>query len=247
MQIWQHRINLEYRCYDASTFITLTYRDELPNMELVPSDLTLFIKRLRKYVQPKKIRYFAVGEYGSENCRPHYHIIVFGLGCLDHDSLEKMWGHGFVHQGEVNQKSIRYICKYVVKAMVYQKDPRLEGRHPEFMRSSKQDGGIGMPAIKKIHEKFKNNKYVDIGEIMDHLKIGKKDVLLGRYLTKKLAELMSVDQDRFERRLWDYQDKLIQMHLNQKTWFYQNLLDETEGKRAQQENRIKIFKQRKRI
>ena len=52
---------------------------------LFPEDLQKFIDRLQKFVAKKfqaKFRYFAVGEYGTNSLRPHWHILLF------HDSAE---------------------------------------------------------------------------------------------------------------------------------------------------------------
>lgn len=43
-------------------------------------DLQLFLKRLRKNLTKftdEKIRYYAVGEYGPQTFRPHYHLLLF--------------------------------------------------------------------------------------------------------------------------------------------------------------------------
>jgi hypothetical protein len=59
----------------------LTYDDEHlpPNNSLLKKDLQKFFYKLRQKIKPIKIRYFAVGEYGSNKTkRPHYHIILFG-------------------------------------------------------------------------------------------------------------------------------------------------------------------------
>ncbi len=39
--------------------------------------MQLFIKRLRKYFNNNKIKYFYCGEYGTQTLRPHYHMIVY--------------------------------------------------------------------------------------------------------------------------------------------------------------------------
>ena len=47
-------------------------------------DLQRFLDRLKKWIKRKfgcKVRYFAVGEYGTNSLRPHWHIVLF------HDSL----------------------------------------------------------------------------------------------------------------------------------------------------------------
>lgn len=48
-------------------------------------DLQRFLDRLKKWIARKfgtKVRYFAVGEYGTNSLRPHWHIVLF------HDSLQ---------------------------------------------------------------------------------------------------------------------------------------------------------------
>ena len=65
-----------------NAFVTLTYADDqLPDgNSLCPEDVTKFLKRLRKRIDPVKIRYFLCGEYGEgSTSRPHYHLILFGL------------------------------------------------------------------------------------------------------------------------------------------------------------------------
>lgn len=46
-------------------------------MTLLKADFQNFMKRLRKNTGYAKIRYYAVGEYGEKNSRPHYHAIIF--------------------------------------------------------------------------------------------------------------------------------------------------------------------------
>lgn len=123
------RLSNEASLYEKMCFITLTYdpesvpttneipwkspekvvsrgshgsKSELPCQTLLPRDIQLFMKRLRRHLEyvPKgcsvvngqvfdkegnfvrdhvsNLRYFAVGEYGSKSKRPHYHILIFG-------------------------------------------------------------------------------------------------------------------------------------------------------------------------
>ena len=85
---WASRILLEASQHAESAFLTLTYSDgalEEKNVTtqwvrrtteglptLTPRDLTLFMKRLREEIAPKKIRFYAVGEYGDQTERPHW-------------------------------------------------------------------------------------------------------------------------------------------------------------------------------
>lgn len=126
------RCMLELKHHKKSCFITLTYSDDhLPkDGNLNPRDFDLFVKRLRKRIQPVRIRYFAAGEYGSKGERPHYHMIIFGWQPDDLVELMKdkddqlynskfllnVWGKGFVSVGTVlDLRTIRYTAKYLQK------------------------------------------------------------------------------------------------------------------------------------
>lgn len=162
-----HRICLEASQYEDNAFVTLTYDDDhLPEGgTLVPRDLQLFLKRLRKSIEPRKVRFFAVGEYGDETFRPHYHLGLFGHpGCRKGvsnfrrdgsccsvcDGLRAHWSDkrgplGRVHCGQLSKDAAAYIAGYVTKKMTSADDERLEGRHPEFSRMSTRPGlGAGV-------------------------------------------------------------------------------------------------------
>lgn len=91
---WAIRCLHESSLYDDNCFITLTYNEEnLPYGEsLNKRDFQLFMKKLRKAIAPKKIRFFACGEYGTNQDltnldtlgRPHFHAIIF-----NHDFADK--------------------------------------------------------------------------------------------------------------------------------------------------------------
>lgn len=129
---WVTRILHEMMYYDEYMFCTLTYdEDHLPgNSSLEKSDLQKFFKRLRKQMHDKKdyrkIKYFACGEYGEENGRPHYHIIILGLDYLKDDDISMIkdcwtlcdWNLlGERPFGCVNQISIRYVVSYLEKSI----------------------------------------------------------------------------------------------------------------------------------
>lgn len=130
------------------------------NASLHKEDLTKFIKRMRinqeRHIKKHfphedtknyKIRYYAVGEYGSICGRPHYHIITFGLLPYIRDRLQKIWDKGFVHKGDIfSDKCISYTTKYLLKSKK-EKDSLLTGHpEPEF---SVMSNGIGKRFITK--------------------------------------------------------------------------------------------------
>lgn len=129
---WSHRIVDECKLHKDNCFITLTYNDEhLPvGGSLVRRDLQLFIKRLRKHLEPQKIRVFYCGEYGKKSLRPHYHIIIFGWSPTDSffykrdkkgvdlfrsPTVERLWSFGFSSVGEVTLDTAKYCAKYMQK------------------------------------------------------------------------------------------------------------------------------------
>nr|CAI9749868.1 replication initiation protein [Microvirus sp.] len=156
------RLCHERKMANTACFLTLTYDDdnvpttdwlsldnptkryahglgELPEMTLIPADVQLFMKRLRRYLtyRPKhgsrdycpSIRYFAVGEYGGKTHRPHYHIIIFGWKPSDakfffrrgkhnicvSDTLKHLWKFGFSSVCDVDAGVARYCARYVTK------------------------------------------------------------------------------------------------------------------------------------
>ena len=82
---WAMRCVHEAAAYDCNAFITLTYDEEnLPaDGSLNYDHFQLFMKRLRKAIEPNKVRFYMCGEYGEENGRPHFHACLFGYDFPD--------------------------------------------------------------------------------------------------------------------------------------------------------------------
>lgn len=130
---WAVRCLHEKRLHDVSLFLTLTYRNEClpPGGTLVLRDLQLFFKRLRKLRGP--FRYYACGEYGELNRRPHYHVILFGLDFPDKlrvasnargdsyyesSQLSEVWKLGNTMIGDVTFDSAAYVARYCVSKIL---------------------------------------------------------------------------------------------------------------------------------
>ncbi|WNK12948.1 MAG: replication initiator protein [Microvirus sp.] len=129
---WAMRLMHENRLHAFSSFVTLTYRNEdlPPGGTLVKSHFQLFMKRLRKAREPDRIRFYACGEYGDLNARPHYHAILFncrfpdqrfyknngrGEPLFDSIELSKIWPYGDNMIGAVSFDSCAYVARYVMK------------------------------------------------------------------------------------------------------------------------------------
>lgn len=133
---WTFRLTQEQKKASSSHFITLTYSPEnLPtDLGLVKEHLQKFMKRLRK-VNTQKVRFYAVGEYGTETQRPHYHVIMFNLDEQLVPQLQSIWGHGFAYFGTVEIGAIHYVTKYHVNRF-----GEYHGRPPPFCHMSRNPG-----------------------------------------------------------------------------------------------------------
>lgn len=135
---WTFRLHHEFKSAKSAAFITLTYNDEsIPVTDgvehLFKRDLQLFIKQLRnthlKHYKTEynfksikdaqknapQVRYFACGEYGEKTLRPHYHILLFNYPTSLYNNLAPLWNKGHVHIGDVNNATIAYTAKYIMK------------------------------------------------------------------------------------------------------------------------------------
>lgn len=162
---WALRCVLESRTHERNSFVNLTYSPEhLPKGDKFPGQGTLvvkhlqdFIKRLRRdleYHDDMKIRYYAAGEYGEQNGRAHYHILIFGYDFPDKkywrkskrgfrlyrsDRLEKLWRFGHAEVGELTYKTAGYVAGYIRKKVHGDlAEDYYKGRKPEFCIMSKK-------------------------------------------------------------------------------------------------------------
>lgn len=211
-RLWVHRIMLESLLCSDNTFVSLSYDEEsLPRLEdgrgtLVPKDMQDFMKRLRKAIEPLKVRYYGVGEYGETTERPHFHFALFNYpncsygksrysslydSCCAHcDLIRGVWGRGTVLLGDLNEQSASYIAEYTVKKMTASTDIRLNGRHPEFARMSNRPG-IGADMMHDVASTLMtlglDTSQADVPSALRH---GRRIMPIGRYLQRRLRTLV---------------------------------------------------------
>lgn len=162
---WAQRMMNEKLFWDESVFVTWTYEKMPKDGNLCKRDVQLMLKRLRKELHPKKLKYYIGGEYGDRDQRPHYHGILFGLSARDVKIIESTWGQGFIYVGTVTDDSCNYVAKYINKklfgadALHY----KLAGVVPEFSIMSRggRNGadGIGTAYVKKYKNELRNRGY----------------------------------------------------------------------------------------
>lgn len=129
---WKFRLKQEQKHCAASVYLTLTYNSEnLPvayNDEagewqsyLVKSDLQKFLKRVRFNCKELKFRYFAVGEYGGDYNRCHFHVVFFlyNTAGMSFNQLYRYffqnWRKGFIYLKSTENRHLNYTTKYFNK------------------------------------------------------------------------------------------------------------------------------------
>jgi len=192
---WAVRCVHEAQLHEENSFITLTYNNEnLPkDGNIDKTELQKFIRRLRKDVSPKKIRYFGCGEYGNMLNRPHYHLALFGHDFDDKktlfynkktsrknyqagiiyraESLEKVWKKGYSSIGELTFESAGYIARYCTKKITGENaENHYQGKTPEFALMSRRPG-LGRDWIEKYLTDVYPKDYMTLkGKIMKPLR-----------------------------------------------------------------------------
>lgn len=263
---WTHRILLEAQLHADNAFVTLTYADEnVPAKgSLEPKHLQDWLKRFRKSIEPTKIRYFAVGEYGDESQRPHYHVALFGFPtcaygqsqnwrlrcCSVCAMVSESWGLGKVFLGTLEPHSAQYVAGYTTKKLTSRDDIRLNGRHPEFARMSLKPG-IGRDflwdAASTLMSFNLETSQVDVPSTLRH---GKKELPLGRYLTRELRKMVGKDAACPPSVLQEQKEKLLPLQKAARSSkdapsLRHQIILANKGKVASLTTRARIYKQRK--
>lgn len=165
---WATRLEYESKLHLVKKFVTLTYAN--PHLHWDHGKPQLVKEHLQKWfraVRDKgyRIRYYAVGEYGSRTMRPHYHVLLFGD--VGDDVIRSSWTMGEVHIGTVTQASIQYCLGYITN-----KDwKHTHHRVPPFSLMSLRPG-LGhnylSPAMIRWHRSDRKN-YVLVDGVKRHL------------------------------------------------------------------------------
>ena len=202
--------------------------------------LRLFINRFRTAFYRKhgrKLRFFAVGEYGEGTFRPHYHYALFGFPhCANFQSrkltcnfkpcncpvcsfVSQYWDYGHIFLGDLNHESSNYVAGYVTKKLTSDnsdfQSSKLAGRHPEFSRSSNRPG-IGSGVIDIIATQLTLYGKDVKNELPNFLLHGSKQLPLGRYLTNKLQERLEITYDDNEK-IKDLEKRMRSMLLHNRS------------------------------
>jgi len=169
---WAVRCAHEATLHREGMFLTLTYGDEeLPRTQgglatLRPRDFVLFMKQLRRWIEPVRVRFFQAAEYSPAG-RPHHHVLVYGYFFGDgyvflrrkggelyrSPTLERLWTFGFSSYGLLKPGAAFYTAQYAMKKSLGMSFA-MGDRVPEYQTMSRRPG-IG----KNWFDKFQGDIY----------------------------------------------------------------------------------------
>lgn len=140
-------------------FITLTYKENMTNVDQGNYDLKKFVQKMKR--RQKDFQYVAVLEFQKRGA-VHYHMLcnyrlewknTEELKAHERELAKKVWGHGFVDIGYKHTDNVgAYLIKYMTKS---NDDERLKGKKRYFFsRSLEQpkelEGGEAVAVIKEV-------------------------------------------------------------------------------------------------
>ena len=110
---------------EMAKFITLTFADNITDVEVANYEFKKFIQRLNYDVFNSKkaiLKYTVVPEVQKRGAI-HYHCVFYNMPYVKHAKLRELWDYGDeVEKGSVNVKKIEhvdnigaYVCKYLTK------------------------------------------------------------------------------------------------------------------------------------
>lgn len=196
---WVGRCTAEARTATKTVCMTLTYGpDEQGNKVykntelLVLRDLQLFFKSIRN--AGHKVRYFAVGEYGKEKGRAHWHVILFFKSKppkFPHPDKDgriwiKHWRHGHINLDTMvnTLKAVRYAAKYLQKEesqikMTYSTNPALGAEYFASLAIDFAKQGI---APQTLHYTFGDHRRQNGALIRYYMHRGAGDKFIAQFL-----------------------------------------------------------------
>lgn len=223
---WSFRLRKEQEVSISSVFLTLTYSDEnLPFSDngLMTLDKThhqKFMKRLRKHlkvynykyriIEDLPLKYYAVGEYGTETHRPHFHSILFNLPdkmITDETIIENIWGLGRVQVAICNDSTIAYVAGYVNKRLTTEyDDPKYNDLDDRIRECSMMSKGLGKNFLTKQTKKF----YQELMEPYMIIEDGKK-LPMPRYFKYKIfndfqKKILAEKSKKYAEENYPYRD-----------------------------------------
>jgi len=98
-------------------FLTLTFRDNISDIDTANDYFQDFAKRLKYYLGEHELRYISVLERQQRGA-VHYHVCLFSFPYLRAEKISELWGHGYIKINTLSQIADigSYMAKYLSKA-----------------------------------------------------------------------------------------------------------------------------------
>ncbi|AXH73240.1 MAG: replication initiator protein [Microviridae sp.] len=188
---WSFRLQQEAKFSYSSYFITLTYDTEfIPicatgQFTLDKTDLQKYFKRLRKAHEKRyhsslaPIKYFAVGEYGTKNGRPHYHALIFNAHI---DDIENSWRKKVTTSNKLDKYTAEQLHPLQSDILSNTCVNLYPTPQPNFQLISQ---GIGISYLIQKNEKWHHDALTD--RMYIPIEEGKK-IAMPRYYKEKIYE-----------------------------------------------------------
>lgn len=192
---WSIRLIHELSVSPDACFVTLTYdEDSCPDF-VSKSELQKFVKRLRKSLPRQSLKYYAIGDYGDQTARPHYHLILYGLSYSDPRTayfIAKAWPFGHIDVGTCTDQSISYVTKYLLDAL--QRSDLPKEKKPFALMSQ----GLG--------KRYAEMHRYQLNQQVSCMRRGKKISIPRYYIKKGFVTNLQVDKER-KKRLQELEKK----------------------------------------
>lgn len=181
MREWRVRLLEELKENNNAIFVTLTLNEESLQKGWQPKKyIRMFLERYRKKTK-KSIRHWFVTEVGEEKGRLHFHGIIWDW--KKELKLDKIWKYGYTYTGlYVNEASVNYIVKYMLKPNIKYKD---------FKQEVFCSPGIGKNFINRPQAKMSKEKLEEFYRLNNGQKIA-----MPKYYKNKLFD------DDTREKLW---------------------------------------------
>jgi hypothetical protein len=146
---------------DLKVFVTLTFKENIKELSEANIIFNKFTKRLKRKIT--NLKYLAVPEFQKRGA-VHYHVLINSE--MAHDTLQEIWGQGFVMINKVKHVNNlgMYISKYVGKDLF---DIRYFGKR-KILASKNLEQPIIITVYKEVKE-FMINAIGNIKPIFDKL------------------------------------------------------------------------------
>jgi hypothetical protein len=181
------------------------------------------------------VRFYACGEYGELNRRPHYHAILFGVAFADKVLLRKSksgqslytsaelssyWDAGLHSIGDVSFESAAYVARYILKKVtgpnadqhydVQDGDGVVHRRLPEFTIMSRGSKALGTGGIGfGWYQKYGRHAYEHDSVIMRGREVKPPKYYDGKFELGYPADYEQVKRERKRVAALQFKENLV--------------------------------------